>query len=113
MNILLLLRRRNISPLLPSNDEVINDQVNNEGLEYIVQILVSKESLDSTNIQKINILGVELDRTAKGKDMFEYYAGKYKERADAELQLEKAINAGFSNAFIQVKKNGKRIPLME
>ena len=106
-------KKRNISPILPSNDEVINDQVSNEDLEYIVQILVSKESLDSTNIQKINILGVELDRTAKGKDMFEYYAGKYKERADAELQLEKAINAGFSNAFIQVKKNGKRIPLME
>ena len=43
--------------------------------------------------------------------MYEYYAGIYSDLSLANIQLEKAKQAGFVDAFVFATNNGKRITL--
>ena len=92
---------------------IIEEEEYNEvalSLKFTVQIMVAEASVSSTDLQKMSKLG-NIDKKAKGSDIYEYYAGSYLNLEDAKIQLEKAKLVGFSNSFIFATKNGERILL--
>nr|ADI17793.1 hypothetical protein [uncultured Sphingobacteriales bacterium HF0130_33B19] len=81
-------------------------------LEFTVQIMVDEVLISADDLQKMTLLG-NFDKKAKGSDMYEYYAGTYSNLEEANIQLEKAKQAGFTNSFVFATKNGERISLEE
>ena len=79
-------------------------------LKFTVQIMVG-QSLSADDLKKTLTLG-NIDREKEGS-LYKYYAGVYLTLAEANIQLAKAKQAGFSNAFIFATKDGKRIKLEE
>lgn len=84
--------------------EVVSD------LNYTVQILVAEATLSSEVLKRMSKIGT-IDKKAKGSDMYEYYAGSFSDLNKAKIQLEKARNAGFDDAFIFADKNGVRVSI--
>ena len=82
----------------------------NSDLKFTVQIMVAGPSVSAEVLKKISVLG-DVDKHAKGSDMYEYYAGIYSDLSLANIQLEKAKQAGFVDAFVFATNNGKRITL--
>ena len=74
--------------------------------------MVDDVLVSADDLQKMSSLG-NFDKKAKGSDMYEYYAGTYSSLEAANIQLEKAKQAGFSNSFVFATKNGVRITLKE
>ena len=72
--------------------------------------MVAGPSVSAEVLKKISVLG-DVDKHAKGSDMYEYYAGVYSDLSLANIQLEKAKQAGFVDAFVFATDNGKRITL--
>tara|TARA_B100001250_G_scaffold154261_1_gene132576 strand:+ start:8091 stop:10085 length:1995 start_codon:yes stop_codon:yes gene_type:complete len=85
---------------------------NDLGLEFTVQVMVDEVFASPVDMQKMAVLG-NIDKKAKGSDMYEYYVGTYSSLEDANAQLEKAKLAGFANSFIFATKDGERITLEE
>jgi len=79
-------------------------------LKFTVQIMVG-QSLSADDLNKTLTLG-NIDREKEGS-LYKYYAGVYLTLAEANIQLAKAKQAGFSNAFVFATKGGKRITLEE
>ena len=87
-----------------------DDMVSN--LKFTVQIMVAETSVSADDLNRMGQLG-NIDKQAKGADMYEYYAGTYIDIEEASTQLEKAKKAGFSDAFIFATEDGRRISLKE
>ena len=92
------------------HEENSDDMLSN--LKFTVQIMVSETSVSADDLNRMGQLG-NIDKQAKGADMYEYYAGTYIDIEEASTQLEKAKIAGFSDAFIFATKDGRRISLKE
>ena len=93
----------------PVSEEVIEDVVN---LEFTVQIMVAKASVSAAELKKMSKLG-KIDKEAEGTEMYRYFSGTYEVLEDANIQLEKAKLAGYTDAFIVTYKDGERITLQE
>ena len=91
----------------PVSEEVIEDVVN---LEFIVQIMVAKASVSAAELKKMSKLG-KIDKEAEGTEMYRYFSGTYEVLEDANIQLEKAKLAGYTDAFIVAYKDGERITI--
>ncbi len=91
------------------SEELIEDLVN---LEFTVQIMVAKASVSAAELEKMSKLG-NIDKQAEGTEMYRYFSGTYEVLEDANIQLEKAIQAGYTDAFIVAYKDGERITLQE
>ena len=85
---------------IDSKNEVLN-------ISFTVQVLVAKATIDTNLLSKFSQLG-NVEKIAKGSDMYEYYAGTYSNYSDAQIQLSKAKKIGFSDAFIFSVENGER-----
>lgn len=85
---------------ISSKNEVLN-------ISFTVQVLVAKATVDTNLLNKFSQLG-NVEKIAKGSDMYEYYAGTYSNYSDAQIQLSKAKKIGFSDAFIFSVENGER-----
>ena len=85
-------------------------QNENKELQFTVQIMVGEVTVSADELLSIGRLG-GFDKKSTGSEMYEYYAGTYSTLEEANIQLEKAKQEGFSNAFIFATKSGKRIPI--
>ena len=93
----------------PVSEEVLEDVVN---LEFTVQIMVAKDLVSAAELKKMSKLG-KIDKEAEGTEMYRYFSGTYEVLEDANIQLEKAKLAGYTDAFIVTYKDGERITLQE
>tara|TARA_B100000214_G_scaffold314991_1_gene248099 strand:- start:1882 stop:3963 length:2082 start_codon:yes stop_codon:yes gene_type:complete len=85
-------------------------QNKNKELQFTVQIMVGEATISADKLLSIGKLG-NFDKKATGSKMYEYYAGTYLTLEEANIQLEKAKDEGFSDAFIFATQRGNRIPL--
>ena len=85
---------------IDSKNEALN-------ISFTVQVLVAKATVDTNLLSKFSQLG-NVEKIAKGSDMYEYYAGTYSNYSDAQIQLSKVKKIGFSDAFIFSVENGER-----
>ena len=96
-----------------SKAEVVVEQEDTKpNIEFMVQILVAKELLSAENLNKLGKLG-DIDKEAKGEEMYIYFTGSYSSLEDANVRLEEAKLAGYTDAFIFAKLDGVRIEVEE
>lgn len=91
--------------------EEVEDDETNLDLNFIVQIMVDGASVSAVDLEKMSKLG-NIDKEQSGA-LYKYYAGNYSNLDEANIQLEKAKLAGFSNAFVIATRNSERITLKE
>jgi len=89
---------------------VVEDEITKSNIEFIVQILVSKESLSAENLVKMGKLG-NIDKEAKGEEMYRYFSGSFISLEDANSRLDEAKLVGYTDAFVFAKLEGERITL--
>ena len=95
-----------------STELVVEEKETNEvtaNLKFTVQIMVASSSVSAADLKKMSELG-NSDKEQSG-NLYKYYAGTYSNLEDANIQLEKAKLAGFSQAFVVATNNGERITL--
>ena len=63
------------------------------------------QALDLT---KMNKLG-NIEKEAEGQEMYCYFSGTYQTLENANIQLEKAKLAGFTDAFVFAKLNAYNV----
>ena len=96
-----------------SKAEVVVEQEDTKpNIEFMVQILVAKELLSAENLNKLGKLG-DIDKEAKGEEMYIYFTGSYSSLEDANVRLEEAKLAGYTDAFVFAKLDGVRIEVEE
>ena len=93
-----------------SKSVVLNKDVAKPNIEFMVQILVAKESLLAEDLAKMVGLG-NIEKEAKGEEMYRYFTGTFSTLEDANARLEEAKLAGYIDAFVFVKLDGERISL--
>ena len=106
-------KRIGLNVAIKDNKSVkINQKESNENkeLQFTVQIMVGEATISADELFSIGKLG-DFDKKATGSEMYEYYAGTYSTLEEANIQLNKAKQEGFSNAFIFATQRGQRIPL--
>ena len=89
------------------NQSKIDSKKEVSNISFTVQVLVAKATVDTNLLSKFSQLG-NVEKIAKGSDMYEYYAGTYSNYSDAQIQLSKAKKIGFSDAFIFSVEKGER-----
>jgi hypothetical protein len=92
------------------SEVVVEDEITKINIEFLVQILVSKESLSAGNLIKMGKLG-NIDKEADGEEMYRYFTGAYTSLEDANVRLEEAKLAGYNDAFVLAKLEGERITI--
>ena len=91
-------------------DEVEDDEISLD-LKFVVQIMVDGASVSAGDLERMSVLG-NIDKEQSGT-FYKYYAGTYSNLEEANIQLEKAKLAGFSNAFVFATRDSERITLQE
>ena len=94
----------------PITEVVVEDEITKSNIEFMVQILVSKESLSAENLIKMSKLG-NIVKEAKGEEMYRYFTGSFTSLEDANARLEEAKLAGYKDAFVFAKLEGERITI--
>ena len=89
---------------------VVGQEVTKPNIEFMVQILVAKESLSAEDLTKMGKLG-DIDKEAKGEEMYLYFTGSFTSLEDANVRLEEAKLAGYADAFVFAKLEGERITI--
>ena len=89
---------------------VIEQEVTKPNFEFMIQILVAKESLSAEELFKMGKLG-NIDKVAEGEEMYRYFTGSFTSFEDANVRLEEAKLAGFVDAFIFAESEGERITI--
>jgi len=90
------------------NDNIMEDVKPN--IEFTVQILVAKESLSAEQLTRMSKLA-NIDKEAEGEDIYRYFAGTFSDLENANIRLEEAKLAGYTDAFVFAKLEGERISL--
>ena len=95
-----------------SNTEVVvpGQEFPKPNIEFMVQILVAKKSLSAEGLIKMSKLG-NIDKEAKGEEMYRYFTGSYTLLEDANVRLDEAKLAGYTDAFVFAKLEGERITI--
>jgi len=91
---------------------VVGQEVTKPNIEFMVQISVAKESLSAEDLTKMAKLG-NIEKEAKGEEMYLYFTGSFTSLEDANVRLEEAKLAGYKDAFVFAKLDGKRIIMEE
>ncbi len=65
------------------------------------------------SIEYIIAKAKSIAKIPEGTEMYRYFSGTYEVLEDANIQLEKAKLAGYTDAFIVTYKDGERITLQE
>ena len=94
----------------PITEVVVEDEITKPNIEFMVQILVAKESLSAEDLTKMGKLG-NIDKEAKGEEMYRYFTGSFTSLEDANVRLDEAKLAGYSDAFVFAKLEGERITI--
>ena len=94
----------------PITEVVVEDEITKPNIEFMVQILVAKESLSAEDLTKMGKLG-NIDKEAKGEEMYRYFTGSFTSLEDANIRLSEAKSAGYMDAFIFAKLEGERITI--
>jgi len=81
-----------------------------EGLQFTVQIMVAESIVAPDDEKRMRTLD-NYYKKATGSDMYEYYVGTYSTLQEANIQLAKAKEVGFSDSFVFATFNGQRITL--
>ena len=102
--------RISLNVAIQTEKEVLKPEALKPSIEFTVQILVAKESLSAADLTKMTQLG-NVEKEAEGQEMYRYFAGTYQTLENANIQLEKAKLAGFTDAFVNAKLDGERITL--
>jgi hypothetical protein len=89
---------------------VIGQEITKLNIEFLVQILVAKESLSAEDLTKMGKLG-NIDKEAKGEEIYLYFTGSFISLVDANVRLEEAKLAGYTDAFVFAKLEGERITI--
>jgi len=89
---------------------VVVQEIIKPNIEFMVQILVAKESLSAEDLTKMAKLG-NIDKEAKGEEMYRYFTGSFTSLEDANARLEEAKLAGYKDAFVFAKLEGERITI--
>jgi hypothetical protein len=89
---------------------VVGQEVTKPNIEFMVQILVAKESLSADDLTKMAKLG-NIDKEAKGEEMYVYFTGSYTSLEDANVRLEEVKLVGCTDAFVFAKLEGERIEI--
>jgi cell division protein FtsN/opacity protein-like surface antigen len=89
---------------------VVGQEIPKSNIEFMVQILVAKESLSAEDLTKMGKLG-NIDKEAKGEEMYRYFTGSFTSLEDANIRLSEAKSAGYMDAFIFAKLEGERITI--
>jgi len=89
---------------------VIGQEVTKPNIEFMVQISVAKESLSAEDLTKMAKLG-NIEKEAKGEEMYLYFTGSFTSLEDANVRLDEAKLAGYSDAFVFAKLEGERITI--
>ncbi len=102
---------KNLPPPLPSNHEITDDEIANNGIFLTVQFFSSEKP---TKINADNF-GDEFDKvnTYKHKGRHKYTIGKYTSLSKANRMKLKMQQLGFNDAFIIGFKGKKRINVKE
>ena len=95
-----------------SNTELVvpGQEFPKPNIEFMVQILVAKKSLSAEGLIKMSKLG-NIDKEAKGEEMYRYFTGSYTSLEDANVRLDEAKLAGYTDAFVFAKLEGERITI--
>ena len=96
-----------IKPNVEFEVEVLMTKPN---IEFVVQIVVTENSLKAEDLSKMSKLG-NINKEAKGEEMYRYFAGSYSSLIDANIRLEEARAVGYEDAFVFAKLDSKRITL--
>ena len=94
----------------PIAEVVVEDEIPKSNIEFLVQILVAKESLSAEDLTKMGKLG-NIDKEAKGEEMYRYFTGSFTSLEDANFRLEEAKLVGYNDAFVLAKLEGERITI--
>jgi len=105
LNVAIKTERTSSSPEL-----VVGQEVTKPNIEFMVQILVAKESLSAEDLVKMSKLG-NIDKQAKGEEMYRYFTGNYTSLENANVRLQEAKLAGYTDAFVFAKLEGDRITI--
>jgi len=89
---------------------VVGQEVTKPNIEFMVQISVAKESLSAEDLTKMAKLG-NIEKEAKGEEMYLYFTGSFTSLEDANVRLDEAKLAGYSDAFVFAKLEGERITI--
>ena len=89
---------------------IIVQEITKPNIEFMIQILVAKESLSAKDLTKMAKLG-NIDKEAKGEEMYLYFTGSFISLVDANVRLEEAKLAGYADAFVFAKLEGERITI--
>lgn len=89
---------------------VIGQEITKPNIEFMVQILVAKKSLSAEDLTKMGKLG-NIDKEAKGEEMYLYFTGSFISMVDANVRLEEVKLAGYADAFVFAKLEGERITI--
>ena len=103
LNVAIKTERTALKTELIIEDEIVE-------LEFIVQILVGKESLSAEDLSKMSKLG-DIDKKANGEKMYRYFAGTYSTLEDANIRLAEVKLAGYTDAFVFAELEGERVTL--
>ena len=94
----------------PITEVVVEDEITKPNIEFMVQILVAKKSLSAEDLTKMGKLG-DIDKEAKGEEMYLYFTGSFISLVDANVRLEEVKLAGYADAFVFAKLEGERITI--
>jgi len=89
---------------------VVEHEVTKPNIVFRVQVLVAKESLSAEALTKMGKLG-NIDKEARGEEMYVYFTGSYTSLEEANIRLEEAKLAGYTDAFVFAKLEGERITI--
>jgi len=92
------------------SEVVVVQKITKPNIKFMVQILVAKKSLSAEDLAKMGKLG-NIEKEAEGEEMHRYFTGSYTSLEDANVRLEEAILAGYTDAFVFAKLEGERITI--
>ena len=100
-----------ISSTTKSVPKVEKEEVVEPNLEFVVQIGVYKENLQSDVLAKMTKIGNVEKENVNGSKLFRYNAGTYSDFLSANTRLAEVKSVGFEDAFVKALLDGKQITI--
>jgi cell division protein FtsN len=91
---------------------VITEETSSFTIQFIVQIGVWNNNLNSETEEKVNSIG-GAEKVLDNGNLYKYIAGRYNSLSEAEFRKSEVSQNGFSDAFIYAEKDGERIKVKE